>query len=51
MQYLIVIALILAGLYVAAGALMGWFEMSQTDDPFRLSQLALWLPRMFGFFN
>lgn len=40
---------VLVAVYLLAGAAVGLYESSQTDDPFKKMTLIDWLPRLFGF--
>lgn len=40
--------LVLAVVYCGAGAVLGLYEKSQTDDKFKVSTIWMWLPRMMG---
>lgn len=42
---------IVVGLYIVGGVVMAIYESSQTDDPFSIKTVFVWLPKMFGFFR
>ena len=48
MGTLITIIIILAVLYCGAGAVMAWYESSQTDNPIDWMNIIMWLPKMLG---
>lgn len=42
------VIIILAILYAGAGAVMTWYEKSQTDNPIDWTTIYMWLPKMLG---